>query len=250
MTTGPNPYVSSVTSARAQIDTGLRSYMLRIYNIMGMGLAVSAAAAWITAHSPALLKLFYAARMTSHGMTLAPTLMGWIVILAPLALIFMIHGAAARKSAATVSAIYWAFVTLMGISLSTVLLQYDGASIIRAFLVTSCAFFGLGAWGYTTKRDLGPMASFMMMGLIGVIMASLLMFIWPSPMMDFVISVASVFIFSGLIAAKTQFIRHEYQTVAIHGGEMAAKSATLAALSLYLSFINLFLAILRLMNNR
>ncbi|MEA1938289.1 MAG: Bax inhibitor-1 family protein, partial [Pseudomonadota bacterium] len=105
-------------------------------------------------------------------------------------------------------------------------------------------------WGYTTKRDLGPMASFMMMGLIGVIMASLLMFIWPSPMMDFVISVASVFIFSGLIAAKTQFIRHEYQTVAIHGGEMAAKSATLAALSLYLSFINLFLAILRLMNNR
>ena len=217
-------------------DAGLRSYMLSVYNRMTSGVLltgiVAMAFAWGGASSPA-------ASLLVNGGPLA-----WIVMLAPLGFVLALSFGGNRMSTGTMSAVFWAFAVAMGLSLSTVFLQYSGTSIAGAFFATAAAFAGLSLYGYTTKRDLSPIGTFLIMGLIGLIVASIVNMFLQSGAMGLVISAIGVLLFAGLTAYDTQKIKSMYFEV--RGTEVAGKAAIMGALSLYLDFINMFLFILRL----
>lgn len=220
-------------------DVGLRAHMVRVYNYMASGLALSGIVAFAIFTVPSLQALFFHTVMTRSG--LVPTgftILGWIAMFAPLGLLMLVGFRAAQMSVAGVQAVYWAVTALMGVSLSVLLFRYTGASVARTFFVTAAAFGGLSLYGYTTKRDLTAMGKFLFMGLIGLILAGLVNMIWPSGTMAFVISAAGVLIFSGLIAYDTQKIKEQYADA--WGTDMAEKVAIFGALNLYLDFVNLF----------
>ena len=228
---GPRSWADSA----ADVDVGLRKYLLGVYNYMASGLALSGIVAYGLFASPELASIFF---QVQAGRVVGLNLLGWIAIFAPLGLLLLTSFRAAQMSVGAVQAVYWAVTALMGVSLSLLLFRYTGASVARTFFVTAAAFGALSLYGYTTKRDLTAVGKFLFMGLIGIILAGLVNMIWPSGTMSFIISVAGVLIFSGLIAYDTQKIKEQYAEA--WGREVAEKVAIFGALSLYLDFVNLF----------
>jgi len=226
---------TSTVADQATFDVGLRAHMVRVYNYMASGLALSGIVAFGLFSSPELAGMFF---QLQAGRVVGLNMLGWIAIFAPLGLLLLVSFRAAQMSVGSIQAVYWAVTALMGVSLSLVLFRYTGASVARTFFVTAAAFGALSLYGYTTKRDLTAMGKFLFMGVVGLILAGLVNMIWPSGTMSFIISAAGVLIFSGLIAYDTQKIKEQYADA--WGTDTAEKVAIFGALSLYLDFVNLF----------
>jgi FtsH-binding integral membrane protein len=226
---------SATYADQATFDAGLRAHMVRVYNYMASGLALSGIVAFGLFSSPELAGMFF---QLQAGRVVGLNMMGWIAIFAPLGLLLLVSFRAASMSVGSIQAVYWAVTALMGVSLSLVLFRYTGASVARTFFVTAAAFGALSLYGYTTKRDLTAMGKFLFMGVIGLVLAGIVNMIWPSGTMSFIISAAGVLIFSGLIAYDTQKIKEQYADA--WGTDVAEKIAIFGALSLYLDFVNLF----------
>jgi len=220
-------------AARAEIDEGLRAYMLKVYNYMASGVLLTGIVAYFTAQSPALLNAIYG------------TPLMWVVMLAPLGFVIFLSARINKMSASAAQTTFWIYAGVMGLSLAFIFIAYTGQSIARVFFITAASFGSLSLYGYTTKKDLSGWGSFLFMGLIGIIIASVVNMFMASTMMSFVISVVGVLIFAGLTAYDTQQIKSLY--FAGDGHEVATKKAVMGALRLYLDFINLFLMLLRLM---
>lgn len=229
-------YMTPAQAEAAQIDVGLRQYMLRVYNTMAGGLALTGLVAFLVASSPAAVQLLFG------------TPLKWVVMLAPIALVFFFSFKIESLKASTAQTIFWVYAGLMGASLATVFLVFTGASVARTFFVTAAAFAGLSLYGYTTKRDLSAFGTFLVMGLIGLIIASIVNIFLASSALQFVISAAGVLIFAGLTAWDTQKIKEMYWEA--DGYEVASKKAIMGALTLYLDFINLFMFLLQFLGVR
>ena len=229
-------YMTPAQAEAAQIDVGLRQYMLRVYNTMAGGLALTGLVAFLIASSPAAVQLLFG------------TPLKWVVMLAPIALVFFFSFKIESLKASTAQTIFWVYAGPMGASLATVFLVFTGASVARTFFVTAAAFAGLSLYGYTTKRDLSAFGTFLVMGLIGLIIASIVNIFLASSMLQFVISAAGVLIFAGLTAWDTQKIKEMYWEA--DGHEVASKKAIMGALTLYLDFINLFMFMLQFLGVR
>ena len=223
--------------AGVAVDQGLRAYMLRVYNYMALGLAITGAAALGT-FVMAVDRSGGTAKLTAFGSLIYTSPLKWVVIFAPLALVFLLSFRIDKMSVAVAQATFWIYAALVGLSLSVIFLVYTGQSITQVFFVTAASFGALSLYGYTTKRDLTAFGKFLFMGVIGLILAGLVNMIWPSGTMSFIISAAGVLIFSGLIAYDTQKIKEQYADA--WGSQTAEKVAIFGALSLYLDFVNLF----------
>lgn len=229
----------------AQIDEGLRAHMNKVYATMSVGLLVTAGAAWGIGTSPAMLSIF------RDPMTLQPNILGWAVMFAPLIMVFAFGAMINRLSAAGAQLFFYAFSAVMGISISWIFSVFTGVSIVQTFLITAIAFAGLSLYGYTTKRNLSGMGTFLIMGLIGIIVASIVNIFLASSALHFVISVLGVLIFAGLTAYDTQTIKNTYIDHARQmDEEWLGKAAIMGALNLYLDFINLFMFLLQFLGNR
>ncbi len=236
---------------QAAIDAGLRTYMLRVYNWMASGLLLTGFVAYFIAHNPAVASLFYEVVRTSRGMSVAPTILGYITMFAPLAFILVLSFGINRLSTTATQALFWIFCATMGASMANIFVIYTGASIASTFFITAGMFAATSLYGYTTKADLTKLGSFMMMGLIGIIIASLVNIVMQSAMMAFVISVIGVVVFVGLTAYDTQRIKADYiEHSYAEGTELAGKRSVMDALGLYLNFVNLFQMLLSLLGNR
>ncbi|HWL30504.1 MAG TPA: Bax inhibitor-1/YccA family protein [Xanthobacteraceae bacterium] len=238
------------------VDEGLRAYMLRIYNYMVLGLAITGVAALgtyllsVTADpNLAALKLRDGLMLTALGKALFVSPLKWAVIFAPLALVFLLSFGLERMRPATAQIVFWIFAALMGVSLASIFMVFTHTSIVRVFFITAASFGALSLWGYTTQRDLSGMGSFLLMGLFGVILASLVNLFMASSALQFAISVVGVLVFAGLTAWDTQRLKSEYLYGAMEG-ETAERSAIIGALSLYLNFVNLFTLLLQLLGQR
>ncbi len=231
-------------AATAAVDEGLRAYMLRVYNYMLVGLGLTGATAWLAAETP-LRNVFF--QVTPFG-GVQMNILGWIALFAPIGLVFWLSFRIQRMSFATAQSVFWGYAALMGIGLAPVLLLYTGASVAQVFFITAATFGAMSLWGYTTKRDLTGFGSFLFMGLIGIIIASLVGMFWHSTALQWMISVAGVLIFTGLTAYDTQSIKESYYVG--DDGTVAGKKAIMGALRLYLDFVNLFLMLLRLFGDR
>ena len=229
----------------AAIDEGLRTHMNKVYGTMSVGLLVTALAAWAVGSSDVLLALF------RDPVTLRPNILGWIIMFAPLGMVFAFGAAINKLSAAGAQLFFYTFAALMGLSLSWIFAVFTGISITQTFLVTAISFAGLSLWGYTTKKDISGWGSFLIMGLIGLIVASIVNIFLGSAPIQFAISIIGVLIFAGLTAYDTQKIKTDYIQHAQHmDSEWLGKSAIMGALNLYLDFINLFMFLLQFMGNR
>ncbi len=225
-----------VIADQATFDAGLRAHMIRVYNYMASGLALSGIVAFALFSSSDLAGLFF--QVAPGNRVIGLNILGWVAIFAPFGLLLLMGFRAAQMSVGGIQAIYWAVTALMGISLSLLLFRYTGASVARTFFVTAASFGALSLYGYTTKKDLSAFGKFLFMGLIGLILAGLVNMFFPSGTMSFIISAAGVLIFSGLIAYDTQKIKEQYADA--WGSQTAEKVAIFGALSLYLDFVNLF----------
>ena len=225
----------STTGSAVAIDAGLRSYMMRIYNYMAGGLAVTGIAAYVAASSG-----FY--------QSIVGTPWIWVVMLAPLGFVLALSFGIERMSAGTAQMLFWIYASVMGISLGGIFLIYTGTSIARVFFITATTFGAMSLYGYTTNRDLSSIGSFLFMGLIGVVIASIVNIFLGSSTLQFVISIVGVIVFVGLTAYDTQRIKEMY--LESDSTEAASKKAILGALSLYLDFINLFMLLLQLFGQR
>ena len=243
-----NRLVRGAAGSVDTLDAGLRGYMLRVYNYMLVGLGLTGAVAWLVSSQPTLQQIFYNQVATPQGMALQPNLLGWIAIFAPLGMVLLLSFRIQKMSFAAAQMTFWAYAAVMGISLSTILYVYTGASIAMTFFVTAGTFGAMSLYGYTTKRDLTGLGSFLFMGLIGLIIASLVGMFFQSSQLQFVISVLGVLIFTGLTAYDAQNIKNLYY--AGDDSDAMGKKAVMGALRLYLDFINLFLFLLRFMGNR
>ncbi|MFZ5962908.1 Bax inhibitor-1/YccA family protein [Thalassococcus sp. BH17M4-6] len=229
----------------AQIDEGLRTHMNKVYSTMSIGMLLTFAVAWAVGTSPELLSVF------RDPATLQPNILGWIVMFAPLIMVFAFGAMINKLSAAGAQTFFYAFAAVMGLSLSWIFVAFTGFSIAQVFLVTSIAFAGLSLWGYTTKKDISGWGSFLIMGVIGLIVASIINIFLGSPAIMFAISILGVLIFAGLTAYDTQKIKNTYLEHAAHGdSEWLGKAAIMGALNLYLDFINMFMFLLQLLGNR
>ena len=244
-------YGTAGTDAAA-IDAGLRAYMLRVFNWMASGLLLTGIVAFYVANTPEIQALFWqVVRTPSGARSVSPTILGWVAMLSPLAFVLVLSFGINRLSKTTAQALFWAFAAVMGLSLSNVFLRYTGASIASTFFITAGTFAAMSLWGYTTKRDLTAMGSFLMMGLIGIIIASVVNMFLASSMMSFIISVLGVVIFTGLTAYDTQRIKSDYVEFAYaEGSDEAGKRSVMDALGLYLNFVNLFQMLLSLIGVR
>ncbi|HEX4295961.1 MAG TPA: Bax inhibitor-1/YccA family protein [Rhizomicrobium sp.] len=250
-----NRALGSRTAVATGIDQGLRTYMLRVYNYMLIGLAVTGltalgTAALTTTTDPnlAVATLRNGVMLTSLGKTLYGSPLQWVVALAPLGFVLFLRARIQSLSVGAAQATFWAFAAVMGVSISSIFLVYTGASVTQVFFITAAAFGGLSLWGYTTKTDLTGMGSFLIMGLWGIIIAMIVNLFLKSAMTDWVISIMGVGIFAGLTAYNTQSIKEMYY--AGDDGAVAAKKSIWGALSLYLDFLNMFLFLLRLVGGR
>jgi FtsH-binding integral membrane protein len=241
----------------ATVDAGLRAYMLRIYNYMSIGLAITGLAAlgvfmMSTTSDPSQVAYkFKDIALTQFGYQMYFGPLKWLFIFAPLVMVFVISAGINRLRPATAQMLFWAFSALMGISLSSIFLVYTHTSIVRVFFITAATFGAISLYGYTTKRDISGMGSFLFMGLIGIIIASLVNLFLASSMLQFIVSVVGVLVFAGLTAWDTQRLKNDYiYGYAAQGGEVAERAAISGALSLYLNFINLFTLLLQLLGQR
>ena len=242
----------------AQIDEGLRAHMNKVYGTMSVGMALTALTAWATAGlavtsdpTGAAAQIGTNAYLTAFGAAIYTSPLKWLVMFAPLLFVFGFSAGINRMSAATAQTVFYVFAAVMGLSISSIFLVFTGTSIATTFLVTAIAFAGLSLYGYTTKRDLSPMGTFLMMGVIGLIVASIVNIFVASSAMQFAIAVIGVLLFAGLTAFDTQSIKNEYIQMAQSGDrEWLGKSAIMGALRLYLDFINMFMFLLQFMGNR
>jgi FtsH-binding integral membrane protein len=245
----------AVPRAGAQIDQGLRSYMLQVYNYMAGGVALSGLVAYainqmaVTTDQTQAVAKFGKMLLTPFGKMLYTTPLMWVLAFAPLAFVFFLSFRIYKMSTAGAQIAYWSFAAVMGASLSTILLRYTGASVANVFFITAIAFGALSLFGYTTKKDLSGWGSFLIMGVVGLILASLLNIWMQSGPLQFAISCIGVLVFAGLTAYDTQTIKDHYYEVA-HDGALMAKSAIMGALNLYLDFINMFQSLLYLAGDR
>lgn len=227
----------------AVIDAGLRAYMLRVYNYMLTGLVLTGITAWIVSSVPEVGALFYQTVPATGRVGL--TLLGWVALLAPLAMVMGLSFGIQRMSLRAAQALFWSYAALMGVSLAPILLVYTGASVAQVFFITAATFGAMSLWGYTTRSDLTGFGSFLFMGLIGIVIASVVNIFVNSSAVSFVVSVIGVLVFTGLTAYDTQWIKESY--AASDDGSVAGRKAIFGALKLYLDFINLFLMLLRLL---
>ena len=259
-----NRYAQPGYGARTDVavDEGLRAYMLRVYNYMAVGIALTGLVAYalftysITS-DPALaassggriLALHRGMYLTQFGQMLYVSPLKWVIMLAPLGFVFFLSWRISQMSIGAAQIAFWVFAAAMGASLSSIFLVYTGQSITQVFFVTAASFGALSLWGYTTKKDLSGWGSFLIMGLFGIIIAALVNIFLQSSALQFAISVIGVLVFAGLTAYDTQRIKDTYYQVA---GDMTAttKAAIMGALSLYLDFINMFVMLLQLFGNR
>ena len=226
-----------------EIDQGLRSYMLKVYNLMAIGLAITGLAAYF-----AFTFAVSDGQLTAFGAAIYTSPLKWVVIFAPLALVFFLSFRINSMSVSAAQTTFAVYAALVGLSLSSIFLIYTGQSVVQTFFVTAASFGALSLYGYTTRRDLSAMGSFLMMGLFGLIIASIVNIFLASSAMQFAISVIGVLIFAGLTAYDTQRIKEMYY--AADDATMAGRKAIMGALTLYLDFINLFLFMLRFLGNR
>ena len=237
------------TAATHLVDEGLRAYMLKVYNYMTSGIFLTGIISlFLFKLSVVIAPDGSIAGLTTVGNALYNSALMWIVMLAPLGVVFYMSFGIKKMSAAKAQMTFWIFAALMGASLSSIFLIYTGASITRVFFITSGTFGAMSIYGYTTKRDLTKLGSFLMMGLFGIIIASIVNMFMKSTMMYYVISILGVLIFVGLTAYDTQKIKNMY--LVSDSGEMMGKKAVMGALTLYLDFINLFIMLLRLFGQR
>jgi uncharacterized protein len=241
-TTGGYDPAVSVGVPRAARDAGLRSYMLKVYNYMASGVLLTGVVALLFANSSLI-------NLVANPATGQPTILFWVVLFAPLAIVFGLSFGINRISASTAQTLFWAYAALVGVQFSTLFLVYTGVSIAQTFFAVAAAFVGLSLWGYTTKKDLSGFGTFLIMGVVGLFIAMLINIFLRSPAMNLAISAIGVLMFAGLTAYDTQKIKSIYFSVAGHG-EAMAKSAVIGALHLYLDFINMFLFLLRFMGDR
>lgn len=239
--------VDYAQSKAVAYDAGLRAYMLKIYNYMASALALTGITALFAANSPAVLSALYV--VNDAGQLAGMSGLGWLVAFAPLGLVLWLSFGVHRMSTQTAQAIYWGYSVLMGLSLTSIFLMYTGESIARTFFVTAGTFGAMSLYGYSTKKDLTSMGSFLIMGVFGLIIASIVNMFLGSPGLGFAISVIGVLIFVGLTAYDTQKLKAMYYQLA-GGGEMIAKATIMGALTLYLDFINIFIYLLRFMGDR
>jgi len=244
---------SKVSSTATQVvDEGLRTYMLKVYNYMASGVLLTGVTSLILFQLSGGYDIQITptgiSGLTGLGNALYNSALMWVVMLAPLGIVFYMSFGISKMSAAKAQSTFWIFAALMGASLSSIFLVYTGASITRVFFITSGTFAAMSIYGYTTKRDLTKLGSFLMMGLIGIIIASIVNIFLKSSAMYFVISILGVLIFVGLTAYDTQKIKNMY--LVSDSGEIAGKKAVMGALTLYLDFINLFIMLLRLFGQR
>jgi hypothetical protein len=232
-----NRWSANANTAIPQVglDVGLRNYMLRVYNYMAGGLAITGVIAYFAAASGLYEQI-------------ARTPLIWVVVFAPLGVVLLLSYRLQKMSLGAAQASFWSFAALMGLSLSYIFLVYTGASIAQVFFITAATFLAMSLWGYTTKADLSRFGSFLMMGLIGIVIASLVNIFFASAALQFAISIIGVIVFTGLTAWDTQRIKEMYWEG--DGGEVAGKKAIMGALALYLDFINLFIMLMQLMGNR
>jgi FtsH-binding integral membrane protein len=229
-------YLGHTATTEVAIDAGLRQYMLRVYNYMGSGLALTGIVAYVVANTPSLVQAIFG------------TPLQWVVMLAPLGFVLVLSFGINKLSFAAAQAVFWAFAVAMGASLASIFLVFTGTSIARVFFITAGTFAAMSLYGYTTKTDLSRFGSFLMMGLIGIIIASLVNVFIGSTALQFAISVIGVLVFVGLAAYDTQRIKEIY--LETDDGETMGKKALMGALSLYLDFINLFMMLMQLFGQR
>jgi len=223
----------------AQIDEGLRAHMNAVYGLMSVAMLITGGVAWIVGNNEQMLAAIFG------------TPMKWLVMFAPLIVVFGFSAMINRMSASVAQIVFWGFAALMGLSISFIFAVYTGISIAQTFLVTAIAFAGLSLYGYTTKKDLSGWGSFLIMGVIGLIVAMIINLFLQSPAVMFAISALGVLIFAGLTAYDTQSIKNEYIAHAAHGdSEWLQKSAIMGALRLYLDFLNMFMFLLQFLGQR
>ena len=250
-----NRFIQSGAIGRADagVDAGLRSYMLGVYNYMAGGVALTGVVAYLinqAAVSNVPTQYPMGRRfLTEFGHTLYGTPLMWVVALAPLAFVFFLSFRAYKMSVGAAQLSFWLFAAVMGASMSTLLLRYTGQSVAQVFFITATSFGALSLWGYTTKKDISGWGSFLIMGVVGLILAGLVNIFMQSSAVSFAISAIGLFLFAGLTAYDTQNIKDNYYAVSHDAGVMA-KSAIMGALNLYLDFINMFQSLLSLIGDR
>ena len=253
-----NRYARPAAGARtsAEYDAGLRSHMLGIYNYMGLGVALTGLVAYALAYltttndpTQAVAQMGNGILLTSLGKTLYGTPIRYVLMLAPLAFVMLLSFRIYKMSVGGAQLMFWAFAAVMGASLSSILLVYTGASVARVFFITAAAFGALSLYGYTTKKDLSGWGSFLIMGVVGIIIAAVVNIWLQSSALQFAISVIGLLAFAGLTAYDTQRLKDEYYALQ-SDATMLAKSAVMGALSLYLDFINMFTSLLYLFGDR
>lgn len=231
-------------ASAAFIDEGLRQFMLKVYNYMFAALCITALAAFLTVNTP-LIGLFFninaAGQVSMSGF-------GYIILFAPLLMVFWINSAMTNGSLQKVQGIFWGYAALMGISLSPIILAYTSTSLTKVFLISAATFGGMSLYGYTTKKSLSSWRSFLYMGLWGLIISMIVNIFWGNSTFDFILSIVGVGIFTGLTAYDTQKIRQIYYEQ--DTGDINSRKAVFGALSLYMDFINLFIYMLRLLGDR
>jgi len=230
----------TVARAGVAVDEGLRSYMLGVYNYMAGGVALTGVAAYLT-----YMLAVQDGALTPFGQAIYTSPLRWVVMLGPLGFVLYLGFRLQQMSVGAAQVAFWLFAAVMGISLSSIFLVFTGQSITQIFFITAATFGALSLWGYTTKRDISGWGSFLFMGLVGVILASLVNIFLQSSGLQFAISVIGVLVFAGLTAYDTQRIKDGYLMIR-HDATMVAKSAIMGALNLYLDFINMFIMLLQL----
>ena len=243
---------AGVAGARAaQIDEGLRAHMNKVYGTMSVGMVITALAAWAISGLATVTDETGNTLLTPLGATLYNSPLKWVIMFAPLIFVFGFSAMINRMSAAAAQLVFYSFAAVMGISISWIFLVFTSFSIVQVFLITAIAFAGLSLWGYTTKKDISGWGSFLIMGVIGLVVASIVNIFLGSPAIMFAISVLGVLIFAGLTAYDTQNIKNTYLAHAHHGDqEWLGKAAIMGALNLYLDFINMFMMLLQLFGDR
>ena len=231
--------------SKEQIDEGLRAHMNKVYGTMSIGMLLTFAVAWAVGSSPELLGVF------RDPVTMSPNILGWAVMFAPLIMVFAFGAMINKLSVGGAQLFFYAFAAVMGLSIAWIFAVFTGMSIATVFLTTSIAFAGLSLWGYTTKKDISGWGTFLIMGVIGLIVASLINIWLQSPAIMFAVSILGVLIFAGLTAYDTQNIKNTYLQHAFAGDqEWLGKAAIMGALNLYLDFINMFMFLLQLLGSR
>jgi hypothetical protein len=246
-----NRYAAARMGARTDVavDEGLRAYMLRVYNYMAAGVFLTGIVAYMVSSAAITRGPAGGKALTEFGQLIYVSPLKWVIMLAPLAFVFFLSFRIYKMSVPAAQIAFWAFAGVMGLSLSSIFLVYTGQSISQVFFVTAAAFGGLSLYGYTTKRDLSGWGSFLIMGVIGIVIASLVNIFLQSSALQFAISVIGVLVFAGLTAYDTQRIKDGYYEV-MGDATATAKAAIMGALNLYLDFINLFVMMLQLFGNR